>query len=103
MWQYVVLVSVLISLWFYIVIITKYNVAQKTSIELAIIDRNNYIVKTNGSEVFMISDKKISRKKIHVPKFMLDLYEKSIKSKNVNYSFPDIVRSVVPKKAGNIL
>lgn len=75
---------------------------QKTSIELAIIDRNNYVVKANGTGVFMINDKKINRKKIHVPKFMLDLYERSIKSKNVNYSFPDIVRSVVPKKSGNI-
>lgn len=52
---------------------------------------------TEGEEVL-----RKSKVKHHVPKFMLDLYEKSknIRIEEFDHSTPDVVRSVVPSHAG---
>lgn len=43
----------------------------------------------------------IMTRNVHVPKFMLELYENN-KYCNYNDTVPEVVRSVIPKSAGNL-
>ncbi|KAJ8979264.1 hypothetical protein NQ317_012734 [Molorchus minor] len=104
---FIILTPILICLWIYILILLKDTFASKpsTSIELNIIDAkdivNNFNTKTNSSE-YNSKSVGTSRKKktVHVPKFMLELYEKN-KSGRKSKERPDVVRSLIPTDAGS--
>ncbi|XP_018321766.1 bone morphogenetic protein 10-like [Agrilus planipennis] len=50
---------------------------------------------------FQTKSKSNARQRIHVPKFMLDLYEQYKNDYGRNCTRPDVVRSVVPKQGGS--
>lgn len=67
--------------------------SRSNSIELVLYENITY--QSNG----FLGKKKDHAKNVHVPKFMLELYENN---KYNNYtSVPEVVRSIIPKRAGN--
>lgn len=97
MLRYIILLCLLlIILFIYLITIRNdggNNIAP-TSITLEIYENITY----NTNE---LPKKNNVRNNVHVPKFMLELYENN-KNKINNYTIPEVVRSVIPKSAGNV-
>ncbi|XP_031355049.1 bone morphogenetic protein 10-like [Photinus pyralis] len=82
----------------------KYNFVNNTSIELKFINSKEILnesrlpIKASRGE-----ERKVNKKRIHIPKIMLELYEERNRNEyGLNFSKPDIVRSVIPKNAGTL-
>ncbi|XP_044272345.1 bone morphogenetic protein 10-like [Tribolium madens] len=96
-----ILVPLVVLLWICLLVLLKNNLAN-TSIQLNINTNTNTIAnivtklpnKTDNSVP-------VNKKKYHVPKFMLELYEQN-KVKRDNLTSPDVVRSLIPKHSGPI-
>lgn len=105
----IILTPILICLWIYFLIIITENIFtySSKSLQLNIINKNSVIEHTISDEN-VSSETKIktdvisgnrSKKNFHVPKFMLELYEKNRKhGKNLQKS--DVVKSLIPTHAG---
>lgn len=97
MWPYYLALA-LTSLCLWLLLISSNRTANpisNTSIELNIVAAQNS--QKNASALA-----KSAKRKIHIPKFMLDLYEERKRDGGYpfNFSKPDIVRSVIPKNGG---
>ncbi|RZC38192.1 bone morphogenetic protein 10 [Asbolus verrucosus] len=99
---YFSLIPLTIITWICMLVLLRNILVSNTSIQFNIkTDKNtmaNYNLfskpsKRNGSGV------QKNKTKYHVPKFMLELYEKNKVERN-NRSSPDVVRSLIPKHAG---
>lgn len=105
----IILTPILIFLWVYFLIIITENLFQNPTkpLQLNIINKNSVIESTIFTENVSgeISSKinetnNKNRKTFHVPKFMLELYEKNRKEgKNLQNS--DVVKSLIPSHSGN--
>lgn len=95
---YVVLAPLLFGLWIFLVALLRNVVISNTSIEVNVIGHNynNNSSIRNGD--YEISEKKMRKIKYHIPKFMLDLYEKNKSRKSGNNA--DLVRSLIPSETG---
>ncbi|CAH1977986.1 unnamed protein product [Acanthoscelides obtectus] len=93
--------SLLVCLWIYILINLKNRAFSNisTSIEFNIVGSDRISVKLNNKSGGSEARKK---KLVHVPKFMLELYEKN-KIGNATRNAPDIVKSLIPTHAGPFL
>nr|CAH7756993.1 unnamed protein product [Callosobruchus chinensis] len=91
--------SLLICLWIYIVINIKNRTFPNvsTSIELNIVGSDRIPVTLSNRTSSGGNGKK--KKLVHVPKFMLELYEKN-RVGNATRNSPDIVKSLIPIHAG---
>ncbi|XP_018566329.1 bone morphogenetic protein 10-like [Anoplophora glabripennis] len=104
----IILIPMLICLWVYFLILVRESIIAKssTSIQLNIIDAPGIPTKywaKNSTSGDSIKGGVVPKKKklIHVPKFMLELYEKNKIEGNAN-TRPDVVRSVIPTQTGPI-
>lgn len=102
----IISIPILICLWIYFLILLRNSILQSTAVNLNIIDAKNNTAErckeVNSSGLVKDIGGFKKRKKIHVPKFMLELYEKNkIGGKGVKR--PDVVRSVIPTHAGKKL
>ncbi|KAF5289324.1 hypothetical protein FQR65_LT11888 [Abscondita terminalis] len=83
----------------------KSDLINNTSIEFNFINTNKIDLNDNKLSDLVDEDKEsnLKRKKIHIPKIMLELYEERKREEfGFNFSKPDIVRSVIPKNAGTL-
>ncbi|XP_072395586.1 bone morphogenetic protein 10-like [Diabrotica undecimpunctata] len=100
----IISLPILVCLWIYFLIILRNIFLPPTSIHLNFIEspgnissviknlaENNPVVKNDSSVK--------KRKKIHVPKFMLELYEKNKIGRTDDGKSPDVVRSLIPTHA----
>lgn len=103
----IILTPIIICLWIYFLIIVTENLFQNPvkSLQPKIINTNDLIsnvgVKEKGAKSNRTKTTSYTKNKknIHIPKFMLDLYEKNRKvGKNLQKS--DVVKSVIPTHAG---
>lgn len=104
----IILTPILICLWIYFLIIVTENIFTYSpkSLQLNIINKNSVIEHTSSDENVWSENKtktdavgNRSKKNFHVPKFMLELYEKNRKhGKNLRKS--DVVKSLIPTHAG---
>ncbi|KAJ8943238.1 hypothetical protein NQ318_009929 [Aromia moschata] len=102
----IVITAIILCLWLYCFFLLKQNSTSNTatSIEVNIIDAkrvvtdlksNANVSAQNGKGVGVFKNKKT----VHVPKFMLELYEKNKSGRKPNEK-PDVVRSLIPTHAG---
>lgn len=107
----IILTPILISLWIYFLIIIVESFFQHPTkpLQLNIINKNGVIEKTvvkendsseNNSKNNETNTK--NRKSFHVPKFMLELYEKN-RREGKNLQNSDIVKSLIPSHSGIFL
>lgn len=102
----IILTPILICLWIYFLIIITENfvICPPKTLQLNLIKTNSDIEDTTGIEnvsnsVKINSVNIQSKKTVHVPKFMLELYENNRKEgKNLQKS--DVVKSLIPTHAG---
>lgn len=105
MW-YSVLISIITTLCLCLIIVNLHkrtHLIANTSIEFNFIGTKQFEKQDNFSEILIDDGKggKSSKRRIHIPKFMLDLYEAGKREDyRMNVSKPDIVRSVIPKNGG---
>lgn len=97
------LVPLLLVLWIFVLLIIKNSFVTNTSIEVNIMDHNINGITNVERELNFRGDVKQPQKKTkyHVPKFMLELYEKN-KSSRKKYAEADLVRSLIPTQAGKV-
>lgn len=99
---YLVLAPLLFGLWIFLVVLLRNVVVSNTSIEVNVIGHNY----NNNSSIRSgdyrgeneISENRVRKIKYHIPKFMLDLYEKNKSRKSGNNA--DLVRSLIPSETG---
>ncbi|KAJ3658866.1 hypothetical protein Zmor_010583 [Zophobas morio] len=94
------LVPLFVLSWICLLILIRNNLPH-TSIQLNINANRNTISNYNFQTTPKHNEQKNKIKKYHVPKFMLELYERN-KMKKDNRTLPDVVRSLIPKHAGPI-
>lgn len=103
----ILLTPVLICLWLYFLIIITENLLSypPTSVQLNILNKNNVtenvLLKENisNADTIKIDNNNGRKESVHVPKYMLELYEKNRKEgKNLQNS--DVVKSLIPTHAG---
>lgn len=104
----IILTPILICVWIYFLIIITENLLSSPphSLHLNIVNTNAVIQNTNliqndtnGSKMKTDTTNNKNKKSFHVPKFMLELYEKNLKEgKNSHKS--DVVKSLIPTHAG---
>ncbi|EFA09252.1 bone morphogenetic protein 10 [Tribolium castaneum] len=95
-----ILVPLVILLWISLLLLLKNSL--NTSIQLDINTSTNTLAKIATKIPNRIENTvPVNKKKYHVPKFMLELYEQN-KVKRDNLTRPDVVRSLTPKHAGPI-
>ncbi|KAF5306285.1 hypothetical protein FQA39_LY08983 [Lamprigera yunnana] len=83
----------------------KSNLINNTSIEFNFINPKGASQEQKSKETIKNEeiDAKANRKRIHIPKIMLELYEERKREEyGLNFSKADIVRSVIPKNAGTL-
>ncbi|KAK4873766.1 hypothetical protein RN001_013126 [Aquatica leii] len=106
MW-YCGVVTVVFAIFLCLLTIVSYrksSLINNTSIEFNFINSKEVLNEAKLSALENDKELKANRKRIHVPKIMLELYEERKREEFgfLNFSKPDIVRSVIPKNAGTL-
>ncbi|XP_066137944.1 bone morphogenetic protein 10-like [Euwallacea fornicatus] len=99
---YFILVPLLLVFWIYIVLLIRNNFISNTSIEVNIIGNEDSeivgkVTKRNITGITEKVVKSVRKIKYHVPKFMLELYEKNKSARRSDNA--DLVRSLIPAQA----
>lgn len=107
----IILTPFLICLWLYFLIIVTENLLSypPKTVQLNILNKNSVIENafskentSNVDRIKIVTNNNKRKKRVHVPKYMLELYEKNRKEgKNLQKS--DVVKSLIPTHAGKYI